>query len=257
MPYVLLTALLVGLFLFLAFRRKIKVPRPDFSAFVRQEVASMPRMAGKEIAMALILLLVVVLWITSSRRFGLGGPCMFAVVLMLVGGIVTWKDMQTKIRFDVVGLYAAACAMGVGLKVTGASLWLARATVGALPSQLSHGAPLMVATSLFTSGLTNFMSDGATVAAIGPVVLSMAKVAGVHLWQLGLVCAFASSFANVLIVGTPNNAIAYAAGVDPQTGERLLTLRDFVLYGVPVTAIALATLWGWTILGYWTWMAWP
>ena len=182
---------------------------------------------------------------------------MFAVVLMLLTGILSWKDLQSKVRFDVVGLYAAACAMGVGLKMTGASLWLARMTVGALPAELAKGNALMVATSAFTGGLTNFMSDGATVAAIGPVVLSMASVAGIHVWKLGLVCAFSSSFANVLIIGTPNNAIAYAAGVDPKTGERIITLRDFLVYGLPVTFIALALLWVVTLWGYWPLVNWP
>ena len=39
---------------------------------------------------------------------------LLAVVLMLVFGIIEWKDIQRRVRFDVVGLYAAACAMGVG-----------------------------------------------------------------------------------------------------------------------------------------------
>jgi len=257
MPFVVVVSFCVGAYMYFALRRRMTIPRPDFSAYVRKEAETLPRWSAREIAMALIVLMVVTLWVTASKRFGLGGPCMFAVVLMLVTNVVSWKDVQTKVRFDVVGLYAAACAMGVGLKVTGASLWLARNTVGMLPESLAQGSSLVVATSAFTGTLTNFMSDGATVAAIGPVVLSMASVSGIHLWRLGLACSFSSSFANILIIGTPNNAIAYAAGTDPETGERLITLRDFLVLGLPVTLIALAVLWGWALFGYWSWLPWP
>ncbi|MEW6746774.1 MAG: hypothetical protein AB1486_28875 [Planctomycetota bacterium] len=73
---------------------------------------------------------------------------------------------------------------------------------------------------------TNFMSDGATVSAVGPVTVPMAQAAGVHPWMVGLATAFAASFANTLIIGTPNNAIAYSLAKDYETGEQLVTVRD-------------------------------
>ena len=77
---------------------------------------------------------------------------------------------------------------------------------------------LAIGISVLTGTMTNFMSDGATVAALGPIVLPMADLANVHVWKLGLACAFSSSFANFLVVGTPNNAIAFGMGRDPETG---------------------------------------
>ena len=257
LPFVVVVSIAVGGYMYFALSRRIKCPSVDFGAHIRAEVARLPRWTRREAAMAGILVMVILTWVLGSKRFGLGGPCMFAVVLMLPAGILSWKDIQSRVRFEVVGLYAAACAMGVGLKMTGASLWMARWAIGLLPGELARGNMLVVATSVFTGCLTNFMSDGATVAAMGPVVLSLASVAHIHLWRLGLACAFSSSFANVLIIGTPNNAIAYAAGTDPRTGERLLSLRDFLVHGAPVTVIAWLVLWGWTVMGYWRWMSWP
>ena len=83
--------------------------------------------------------------------------------------------------------------------------------------------------------MTNFMSDGATVAALGPIVLPMATLANVSAVKVGLITSFSSSFANFLVVGTPNNAICFGMGRDPETGERLLEVMDFVKYGLPVT----------------------
>jgi len=256
MPFVLVISPLIGLYVYLAFRRKMKVQQVDFSAFVRREVEQLGPMSGPEKAMAGILVAVMVLWITSSRRFGLGGPCIFGVVLMLVCRIIRWRDIQHHVRFDVVGLYAAACAIGVGLKLTGASVWLAQNLIDLMPASMRQGDSLIVGISAFTGTMTNFMSDGATVAAVGPVALSMAGLANIHLWKVGLACSFSSSFANVLIVGTPNNAIAYVGAVDPKSGERLLRLRDFLVHGLAITVISWLVLWGFTILGYWKWLPW-
>jgi sodium-dependent dicarboxylate transporter 2/3/5 len=254
MPYVLVVSLALAAFMYLVFGRRIKVPGLNFAEFLKADRQKLGKLRGKEAVMGGILLTVAVLWVTASRQYGLGGPCMFGVVLMLVFRIIQWSDIQTRVRFDVVGLYAAACAIGVGLRVTGGSLWLANSIIGILPAGMRHGDLLLAAISLFTTGVTNFMSDGATVAAVGPVALSMAQVANVSLWRMGLACAFSSSFANATIVGTPNNAIAYVGAVDPGSGERLVTLRDFLIYGLPVTALACVVLVCCAVFGYWAWM---
>jgi sodium-dependent dicarboxylate transporter 2/3/5 len=76
-------------------------------------------------------------------------------------------------------------------------------------------------------------------------------VAGTHPWMVGLATAFSSSFANCLVIGTPNNAIVYALARDPDTGEQLVSLGDFLKHGVIVTLLAFGVLWAWTIFGYW------
>nr|MBL0732161.1 anion permease [Desulfobacterales bacterium] len=191
-----------------------------------------------------------------GEHAGLGGPTLYAVMAMFICRIVEWEDIQQGVAFDVVGLYAAACAMGVGLKFTGGALWLANTFVSILPEFMSHGDGLVVGVSLLTGVMTNFMSDGATVAALGPIVLPMATLAGVSVWKVGLACAYSSSFANFLVVGTPNNAIAFGMGKDPETGERLLDVLDFVKFGLPVTILAWLVLWLWSIFGYWQFLSW-
>ena len=62
-------------------------------------------------------------------------------------------------------------------------------------------------------------------------------------WMVGFATAFASSFANCFIVGTPNNAIAYTLAKDLETGEQLVTLGDFFKHGLVVTIVAFAVLW--------------
>jgi len=127
-----------------------------------------------------------------------------------------------------------------------------------LPGFLTRsGTGLSIATSLFTGVLTNFMSDGATVAAIGPICVPMATIAGASPIMVGLTTAFASSFAHMLVIGTPNNAIIFALAKDYETGEQLVTMKDFFVHGGIVLILSFLVLWFWVILGYWQWMTFP
>ena len=246
-------ALVIAAYFFLRFRKSLKVKKLNIARIVRRESEKIGKMTGQEYITAAILLVVVVLWVTASDSLGMGGPVLLGLVAMAIFRIIGWREIN-KISWDVVALYASACALGVGLAQTGAAVWIARGFVDVLPDALSSGEGLCVASSLFTGVLTNFMSDGATVSALGPITVPMASVSGTHPWMVGLSTAFASSFANCLIIGTPNNAIAYSLAKDLDTGEQLVTLSDFLKHGVVITLLAFAVLWGWTIFGYWRWI---
>jgi sodium-dependent dicarboxylate transporter 2/3/5 len=257
MPFVPFMGVIVGAFMYIRLKPKFQVQGMNPSEVVKAEVARMPKFGGKEAIMAVILVLLVAAWIILGEEAGLGGPTLYAVMAMFLARIITWDDIQEGVAFDVVGLYAAASAMGVALKSTGGALWMANGFVDTLPDFMAKGEQLTIGVSLLTGTMTNFMSDGATVAALGPIVLPMAELANVHVWKVGLACAFSSSFANALVVGTPNNAIAFGMGRDPETGERLLDVLDFVKYGLPITILAWLVLWFWTIFGYWQFLSWP
>ena len=188
-----------------------------------------------------------------SSRVGMGGPVILALVLLNILGVLRWRDINA-IHWDVVALYASASAMGTGLAVTGAALWVADGFVTILPEFLKSGEGLAISSSVFTGVLTNFMSDGATVAAIGPITVPMATLSGTSEIMIGLATAFASSFAHMMVIGTPNNAIAYSMARDRETGEQLVTLKDFFIHGFVVLVLCFAVLWLWVFLGYWRWM---
>ena len=255
-PFVPVMSWVIGLYMYLRLKPQFKVGNVDPGKVVRDEVANMPKFRGREAIMAVILVLLVLAWILIGEHAGLGGPTLYAVMAMFLFKIIHWEDIQSGVAFDVVGLYAAACAMGVALKFSGGALWLASTFVSILPDFLTKGDGLVIGVSLLTGTMTNFMSDGATVAALGPIVLPMATLANVSVWKVGLITSFSSSFANFLVVGTPNNAICFGMGKDPETGERLLDVMDFVKFGLPVTLLAWLVLWFWAVFGYWRVLAW-
>jgi sodium-dependent dicarboxylate transporter 2/3/5 len=253
LPFVPVMALVVAGYFFLVFRTRLKVRDLDLASEVRREADKLGKMTAAEYKTAGVLVLLIALWSALSSQYGMGGPAVLCIVLLNALRILRWRDIS-KIHWEVVALYASACALGVGLAVTGAALWLADGFVSVLPEMLRGGEGLAISSSLFTGILTNFMSDGATVAAIGPITVPMATLSNTPPLMIGLATAFASSFAHMLIIGTPNNAIAYSLAKDPETGEQLVTLRDFFVHGFAVLLLSFAVLWGWVFLGYWRWI---
>ncbi len=250
LPFVPVMALVIAAYFYFMFRKKIVVKELNVSSLVRQASDRIGPMNRKEYMTAAVLIALILMWMTISDQFGMGGPVILCIVVLNILRILRWRDIA-RIPWDVVALYASACALGKGLAVTGAALFLADSFVSVLPDFMRSGEGLVIAVSLFTGIVTNFMSDGATVSAIGPITIPMATISGTHPWMVGLATAFASSFAHMLIIGTPNNAIAFAMAKDPVTGEQLVRLGDFLKHGFAVLLLSFAVLWFWTILGYW------
>jgi len=251
LPFVPVMAIVMAAYFYFAFRKKVKVKNLNVAAEVRKEAEKIGRMTRDEYKAAGVLVLLILMWITLSSRIGLGGPALIAIVALNIMGILRWKDINS-IHWDVVALYAAASAMGYGLAMTGAALWMADGFVTILPEFLkSSTTGLCMSSSLITGILTNFMSDGATVAAVGPITVPMATLSGADPLMVGLATAFASSFAHLLIIGTPNNAIVYSMARDPETGEQLVTMKDFLVNGLVVLGLSFVVLWIWVFLGYW------
>lgn len=253
LPFVPVMSLAIASYFFLTFRKKIKTKDLNVSVMVKQAAEKIGPMNRNEYITAAVLILLITLWITSSDKLGMGGPVILALVLLNVFRVMGWGDI-TKIQWEVVALYASACALGKGLAVTGAALYMADVFVGLLPDFLRSGTGLAIASSLFTGVCTQFMSDGATVSAIGPITVPMATLTGTHPWMVGLASAFGSSFAHMMVIGTPNNAIAYTMAKDPVTGKQLVTLGDFFKHGFFVLLLSWAVLWGWLFFGYWRWI---
>jgi sodium-dependent dicarboxylate transporter 2/3/5 len=250
LPFVPVMALVIAAYFYITFRRKLSVQSLDVSSLVRQASEKIGPMNRNEYVTAAVLIVLIILWITTSDRFGMGGPVILCIVALNILRVLRWRDIVS-IPWDVVALYASACALGKGLAVSGAALYLADSFVNLLPEFFRSGEGLAMAASLFTGITTNFMSDGATVSAIGPITVPMATISGTHPWMVGFATAFASSFAHMMIIGTPNNAIAYAMAKDPLTGEQLVTLGDFFRHGLVIVILSFAVLWLWAFFGYW------
>ncbi len=256
LPFVPVATLVVAAYFFFVFRGRIGVTKLDASAIVRREAERIGPMTREERTTAGVLLGVVVLWVFASERLGVGGPPILGLIALNLLGVMKWSEVA-KIHWEVVFLYAGASAIGKGLALTGGAMFLADAMVGAMPEAWLQGTGLPIIASLISGTVTNIMSDGATVAALGPITVPMAQGGSLHPWTVGFATAFASSFAHVLIIGTPGNALVYAMCKDPLTGAQLVKQKDFLKHGIAVLVLSFAALWAWTFLGYWRWIGFP
>lgn len=256
LPFVPVATLAAATYFLIAFRKTVFGVKLDISATVRSSSATLGPTNREERITGLVFAGVVVLWITASGRLGMGGPVLLGLVALSVLRVLKWSEV-TKIHWEVVFLYAGASAVGKALALTGGALFLAEGFVSILPDFLLTAAGLPIAASILAGVTTNFMSDGATVAALGPITVPMAQAAGLHPWSVGLATAFASSFAHLLIIGTPSNALVYAMCKDPLTGQQLVRQKDFLRHGAVIFCMNLVILWFWVFLGYWKWIGFP
>ncbi|MBW1889308.1 MAG: hypothetical protein JRI93_02115 [Deltaproteobacteria bacterium] len=206
----------------------------------------MGKMSYAEYVRAGTLFLIVALWIFGGEATGLGGPALLALVVPVLFKSVKFEQILERISFNAWFMYCGALTLGALLKESGGALWLAKTFLNALSQVgMDQGYGLWVGMSAFSGLVTNFMSDAATVALIGPIVVPMGimtQVAG-EPWAIGMAVALASSYAHFLIVGSPANALTFALGVYPDTGKRALEAIDFVKYGFGFFLLSLLLLW--------------
>jgi sodium-dependent dicarboxylate transporter 2/3/5 len=246
-PLVPLGGAMVLLYMTTLFSKKIKTRdlTPGLKQ-IKEETRKMGKMGYAEWVTAVMLFLIVALWIFGGEDTGLGGPALMALVLPVVFKVVDFQKILNRISFNAWFMYCGALTLGALLKESGGALWLAKLFLTGLTSVgMDQGFGLWVGMSGFSGLVTNFMSDAATVALIGPIVVPMGimtQVAG-EPWAIGMAVALASSYAHFLVVGSPTNALTFALGVYPDSNKRVIEAIDFVKYGFGLFVGSLLLLW--------------
>ncbi|XP_060566206.1 solute carrier family 13 member 2-like isoform X2 [Ruditapes philippinarum] len=123
--------------------------------------------------------------------------------------LLTWKYVNDKMAWGVLLLMGGGFALADGCSKSGLSEWLSeKLTVFAdLPEWLT--AALL---AYITAAITNVTSNAATATLFLPIVGSLAIRLAVHPLYFMIPCAVAASFAFMLPVGTPPNAIVFSTG---------------------------------------------
>ncbi len=235
LPITVILVPIVGVILFLLYR-------PETQDLRRVEGKVLERMQGAgsmntgDWMTLAIFGLVLVAWITVGDRYGIGLIAIAGALVYLVAGLADWDEDYQHINWGIVLLYFAAMAFGRALESSGAALWLAERVMGAVQVRLGleSGIRLALSSSVFMTLFSQTMSDGPAVALFGPVALESARLANTSPVLVGVATALSSSFAYMMIIGTPANAIIYSSGY--------LEARDFVRAGFWAALVSLAVL---------------
>ena len=161
---------------------------------------------------------------------------MIPVAVFSVTQIITAEDLK-KISWDVLWLVAGGFALGLGLEESG----LSKALIQSIPFETFPPVVIVLACTLITFAMANFMSHTATanllmpiVAALGASLTILEPLGGAPMLILSV--TFASSLSMSLPISTPPNAIAYASG--------MIQNQDLLKTGLIIGVIGLAQTYG-------------
>ena len=177
---------------------------------LKVDVAKAGKMTSKEFSAIGIFIIVFLGWVFLSPKIGLGIVALIGVVLYLLFGLINWESLNRNTNWGVILLFGAAISMGIQMKDTGAALWVAENAIAFLEKITPNIELLRWFVSVFLTGiLTNLLSNAATVAVIGPIVLNM----GGDQLIIGFSTAIASAFAYLTVVASPTCMIIHSSGL--------------------------------------------
>ena len=150
--------------------------------------------------------------------------------------LLDWKR-ALGIPWGVILLFGGGFALAKGFETSGLALWIGERLA------FTAGAPgplLVLLVTLVTIFLTEVTSNTATASMLLPIAVSLASAAGVDPLTVMAATAVAASFAFMLPVATPPNAIVYASG---QVGIPQMARVGFWLNLLGVLLITAAVSW--------------
>ncbi|MEE4270878.1 MAG: DASS family sodium-coupled anion symporter [Thermoanaerobaculales bacterium] len=170
---------------------------------------------------------------------------MIGVALMVVIGVLKWDDIHKHLEWGTaLFIFGGGIGLGLAMASSGAASFFAHQF---FPLVEGKGwLVLLAGVCVFGALVTNAMANVAAAALILPIVIPLAELEGVDPRVLALGLACATSFAMLLVIGCPPNAIAYS-----YRQFRSVDLTKVGLVATPVLLLLMLTTAGiwWSILG--------
>ncbi|KAM6911408.1 Na(+)/citrate cotransporter-like isoform 2-T2 [Lycodopsis pacificus] len=252
---------------------------------IRNEHRRLGPVTYGEVSVLALLILMVVLWFTRDPRFMVGWAthvfnakaefvtdatvALFVAVLLFVlpsepprylnswrpdsesqasrgpaPALLTWQVTQEKMPWNIVLLLGGGFALAKGSAESGLSLWL-----GAQMTPLLSIPPwaISVVLCLLVATFTECTSNVATATLFLPILASMSQSIGMNPLYVMIPCTLSASFAFMLPVATPPNAIVFSYG--------FLKVSDMAKTGAVMNVIGISCIslainsWGHVIFG--------
>ncbi|XP_023360611.2 solute carrier family 13 member 1 [Sarcophilus harrisii] len=153
--------------------------------------------------------------------------------------LITWKEFQSFMPWDIAILVGGGFALAEGCKISGLSHWIGQqlTPLGSLPVWST-----IFISSLLVTSLTEVVSNAATITLLLPILAPLAEAIHVNPLYILLPCTLCTSFAFLLPISNPPNAIVFSYGH--------LKVIDMVKAGLGINIIGVAVV----MLGIFTWM---
>ncbi|XP_006145077.1 solute carrier family 13 member 4 isoform X1 [Tupaia chinensis] len=142
--------------------------------------------------------------------------------------IITWKDFQKTMPWEIVILVGGGYALASGSKSSGLSTWIGNQMLSL--SSLPPWAVTLLA-CILVSIVTEFVSNPATITIFQPILCSLSETLHINPLYTLIPVTMCISFAVMLPVGNPPNAIVFSYGH--------CQIKDMVKAGLGVNVIGL------------------
>ncbi|XP_036283762.1 solute carrier family 13 member 4 [Pipistrellus kuhlii] len=165
--------------------------------------------------------------------------------------IITWKDFQKTMPWEIVILVGGGYALASGSKSSGLSTWIGHQMLSL--SSLPPWAVTLLA-CILVSIVTEFVSNPATITIFLPILCSLSETLHINPLYTLIPVTMCISFAVMLPVGNPPNAIVFSYGH--------CQIKDMVKAGLGVNVIGLVIVtvaintWGISLFNLDTFPAW-
>jgi solute carrier family 13 (sodium-dependent dicarboxylate transporter), member 2/3/5 len=178
--------------------------------------------------------LVFIAWLTKGIHgmdYSVTG--MLGVAFLVLFKALTWEDINDNLEWGTaLFIFGGGISLGLAMGYSGAATYFAN-----LVFPMFEGGGwllLFVGVGAFGALITNAMANVAAAALILPIVIPMAQLEGVNPTIMAMCLGMATSFAMLLVIGCPPNAIAYS--------YRYFKAMDLTKAGAVATPALLAAL---------------
>jgi len=239
MPAAVLTVPLAVLVVYFTFRPDPAIRLPEFDE-------DMGPWTMMEIRTMVIIGLTFLAWLTKGLHgYDYSVTGMLGVALLAVTGSLKWEDINDNLEWGTaLFIFGGGISLGLAMGNSGAGEYFANLF---FPLVQGKGWLVMfIGVGLFGAIVTNAMANVAAAALILPIVIPMARMEGVDPRVLALCLGMACSFAYLLVIGCPPNAIAYSYRYFKSSD---LTKAGLVAMPVLLGALVLVAVVWWRILG--------
>ena len=203
MPAAIITVPVAVSIVYLVFRPNPKYQLPVFD----EEIGPWSPLEKKTLV---IIGLTFALWLTKGFHgihYSVTG--MLGVGTLVLFGILKWEDINDNLEWGTaLFIFGGGISLGLAMGYSGAATYFANLF---FPLVQGGGWLLLFAgVAVFGALVTNAMANVAAAALILPIVIPMARLEGVDPTVIALCLGLATSFAMLLVIGCPPNAISYS-----------------------------------------------
>lgn len=214
--------------------------------YVQRELTSLGEFSRNEKYTTVVFLLTLVLWATDSmHKVNVAIVGLLSVILLLwpKAGLMTWKEAQQKVPWDVFMLYGAGLSMGTALVTSGAAKWLAGVMLGPI-TVYPQTIQIVMLIWIITVLQVFFTGGGPKTTALTPILIAHAVTIGADPMIFALILGMNMQHQYLLPVSNMPNAVAMGTGFITSS-ELIRTGLVMSILGAAFMSLMVFTYWQW------------